>query len=96
MAFKWNIERNSFDKIYIFIELSKLNVTREQLYLWSAPMDIIEDYQFYLNELPILNQKLFYNCTLPRFDLLCQYSLGISISSYSSLKEIIENFYLQE
>ncbi|CAF1356637.1 unnamed protein product [Adineta steineri] len=94
---KWNIERNNFDKIYSFTELSKHNVTSEQLYLWSAPMDIIEDYQFYLNDISILNEKFFYNCTLPRFGPLCQYSLDISISSNSSsLKEIIENFYLQE
>ncbi|CAF4102331.1 unnamed protein product, partial [Rotaria sordida] len=65
-------------------------------------MDIVERYQFYLNHLSILNQssfmatQLFYNCTLPRFGPLCQYSLDNYISHNSSLYEIIYNFYQHE
>ncbi|CAF1555053.1 unnamed protein product [Rotaria sordida] len=40
--------------------------------------------------------QLFYNCTLPRFGPLCQYSLDNYISHNSSLYEIIYNFYQHE
>ncbi|CAF1464938.1 unnamed protein product, partial [Adineta steineri] len=101
---KWNIEENSFDQNYSFSQLKMLNVTSQQLYLWSAPMDIVEEYESYLNQSLFSNQslalmatQLFYNCTLPRFGSVCQYSLDISTSSFaSSLKEIIHDFYLQE
>ncbi|CAF1368478.1 unnamed protein product [Adineta ricciae] len=73
-------ENNNFSK-YTFAELSKMNVTSEQLYLWSAPVDLIEHYQFYLNqqltttieENLLLSNKYFYNCTLPRFGPECRY-----------------------
>ncbi|CAF1483273.1 unnamed protein product [Rotaria sordida] len=40
--------------------------------------------------------QLFYNCTLPRFGPLCQYSLDTYISHNSSLYEIIYDFYQHE
>jgi hypothetical protein len=49
---KWIIEENHFDKKFTFTQLSKQHLTSQQLYLWSAPMDIIENYQVYLNQLP--------------------------------------------
>ncbi|UJR18456.1 hypothetical protein I4U23_005361 [Adineta vaga] len=48
---KWNIKENNFGQKFAFAELSKLHITSQQLYMWSAPMDVIEDYQFYLNQL---------------------------------------------
>ena len=48
---KWNIRENNFDQSFTFAELYKRNITSKQLYLWSAPMDIVEHYQFYLNQL---------------------------------------------
>ncbi|CAF1130475.1 unnamed protein product [Adineta steineri] len=100
---EWHIEENSFDQKYSFSQLKMLNITSQQLYLWSAPMDIVEEYESYLNQSLLSNQssalmatKLFYNCTQPRFGSVCQYSLDISTSSFpSSLKEIIHDFYLQ-
>ncbi|CAF1467257.1 unnamed protein product, partial [Adineta steineri] len=101
---KWNIEENSFDQNYSFSQLKMLNITSQQLYLWSAPVDIVEEYESYLNQSLFSNQslalmatQLFYNCTQSRFGSVCQYSLDISTSSVaSSLKEIIHDFYLQE
>ncbi|CAF4082700.1 unnamed protein product, partial [Rotaria sordida] len=99
---KWIIEENNLDQKFTFNQLYKQNITSQQLYLWSAPMDVVERYQFYLNHLSISNQssfmatQLFYNCTLPRFGPLCQYSLDTYISPNSSLYEIIYDFYQHE
>ncbi|CAF0891325.1 unnamed protein product, partial [Rotaria sordida] len=70
---KWNIEENNLDQKFTFNQLYEQNITSQQLYLWSAPMDVVERYQFYLNHISISNQSFFmttqwfYNCTLPRF-----------------------------
>ncbi|CAF0917709.1 unnamed protein product, partial [Rotaria sordida] len=99
---KWNIEENNLDQKFTFNQLYKQNITSQQLYLWSAPMDVVERYQFYLNHISISNQSFFmttqwfYNCTLPRFGPLCQYSLDNYISHYSTLYEIIYDFYQHE
>jgi hypothetical protein len=52
---KFNVEKDNFFPKFTFAELSKQNITSQQLYLWSAPIDIIERYQFYLNQLTISN-----------------------------------------
>ena len=97
---RFNIEKNdSFSKFLTFDDLSKENVTSQQLYLWSAPIDVIERYQFYLNQLTTktndssLGGEFFYNCTLPRFGPLCQYELYYHDPHHSSLYEIIWNYY---
>jgi hypothetical protein len=96
---KWNIEEYSFDEKFTFSELAKRNITSEELYRWSAPIDIIEDYQFYLNQLttlkifPSMSTQLFYNCTSSTFGSLCQYSLDGYESSYLSLQDIIHDYY---
>ena len=71
-SLKFNIQKNDLFPSFTFADLSKQNITSQQLYLWSAPIDLIEQYQFYLNELS-LSTKYFYNCTLPRFGPMCQY-----------------------
>ncbi|CAF4427693.1 unnamed protein product [Rotaria sp. Silwood2] len=43
-----------------------MNIISQQLYLWSTPIDIVERYQFYLNQLSTSNDKpletqVFYN-----------------------------------
>ncbi|CAF1685370.1 unnamed protein product [Adineta ricciae] len=96
---KWNIQKNNFHQNFTFDELFKNNITSQQLYIWSAPMDIIENYQFYLNQLSTLNQtslgtKIYYNCTLPWFGPMCQYSLDVQQSSNSSLNKVIYDFYV--
>ncbi|CAF3046625.1 unnamed protein product, partial [Rotaria sp. Silwood2] len=51
LSSKFHIENNDIFPKLTFAELAKLNITSQQLYLWSAPIDLIERYQFYLNEL---------------------------------------------
>ncbi|CAF2859675.1 unnamed protein product [Rotaria sp. Silwood2] len=91
--------QNGSYQIIPYLSLHKLNITSEQLYLWSAPIDVAENYQFYLNQLsisyePSMAMQLFYNCTLPRFGPLCQYKFDEYKPHYTSLNEIIDNSYL--
>ncbi|CAF0830570.1 unnamed protein product [Rotaria sordida] len=92
---KWKIQEPSLNQTFTFVQLSKENITSQQLYHWSAPMDVVERYQLYLDEhLSSMESQLFYNCTLPRFGSLCQYSLDINQPDNSlSLNEIIYDFY---
>jgi hypothetical protein len=97
---KWNITKNSVGEVFTFADLSYLNITGQQLYLWSASMDIIEKYQIYLDERLISNQPLmsaerYYNCTLPRFGPMCQYSFDNYQSDHLSLNETLYDFYLK-
>jgi hypothetical protein len=77
---KFHMKENNFDQKLTFEQLSKQNITSQQLYLWSAPIDLIEEYQFYRNQLSksektSLSTRIFYNCTLPYFGSQCQYVL---------------------
>jgi hypothetical protein len=101
LSFEFNIENNDLISKFTFSNLSKQNITSRELYLWSAPIDIIENYQFYLNQLSIendlsLSNEIFYNCTMPRFGPKCQYQLSYHDSSHSSLYDIIYNFYYSD
>ncbi|CAF1326178.1 unnamed protein product [Adineta ricciae] len=81
---------------FSFVDLAKQNITSDQLYLWSAPIDTVENYQLYLNQLyksTTLGEETFYNCTLPRFGPMCQYEFYDFNSNYSSLHEIIYDIY---
>ena len=77
-----------------FSKLKQQNITAEQLYSWSTPIDLIEDYQIYLNTNDTsLSNKRFYNCTLPRFGSHCEYQLIHYSSHYSSFYDLIKGFY---
>jgi hypothetical protein len=94
----FHLDKNDIAPKFTFAELSKQNVTSQQLYLWSAPIDLIERYQFYLNQLSTSNRSLsetdvFYNCTIQRFGPLCQYEFVYLYPDQSSLYEIIDDFY---
>ncbi|UJR17508.1 hypothetical protein I4U23_004403 [Adineta vaga] len=88
---KWNIVENNFDQKFTFAELYQQDITSEQLYFWSAPMKLIEDYQTYYEP-----SSMFYNCTLPKFGPQCQYSLDTYQSYHSSLSALVHEFYCTE
>jgi hypothetical protein len=95
---KFDIKENDIDQKFTFDELSKRNVTIEELFHWSATIDTIENYQFYLNEIkhsnkPLATNGIYYNCTLPYFGDKCQYIFNDYKSYYSSLDELIYNYY---
>jgi hypothetical protein len=99
---KWNIQEDTLHQKFTFAQLHQENITSQQLYLWSAPMDVIERYQLYLNHLPISSKsssmasQLFYNCTSPRFGPICQYSFDDYEPDHLSLNEFIYSFYQQK
>ena len=98
---RWSIQPNTRDPKFTFAELYLENITSQQLYLWSAPMDTVELYQSYLNQIPNsfdesgIIDKVFYNCTLPRFGPACQYELDQSQPFMSSLSESTRDYYRQ-
>ena len=62
---------------WTFAQLRMANVSSEQLYSWSAPLDVVEEYEIYLTTKSSSQQMLFYNCTFPWIGPLCQYSFGL-------------------
>ena len=83
-----------------FSQLAEPEISSKRLYLWSAPIDLIERYQFYLNQPPppiktSLGTQFFYNCTWPQIGPFCKYSFDFERDekSFSSLSEFIEDFY---
>ena len=86
------INSDSFSK-FTFNDLSKLNITSEELYLWSIPIDTIGRYQDYLEKLSISSgDTIVYNCSWPRFGSQCQYDLPYYYYSNLSLSEMISRF----
>ncbi|CAF2143960.1 unnamed protein product [Rotaria magnacalcarata] len=99
---KFHIDTNNVFPKFTFEELSKQNMANEQLYLWSPPIDFVEYYQYYLNQLPTSNnlsvaKQFLYNCidTLPRFGSTCQYELVYHHKKHLSLCDIIHDFTMQ-
>ncbi|CAF1434089.1 unnamed protein product [Adineta steineri] len=93
-SFKFHIENDYSLAIFSFVDLAKKNITSDDLYVWSTPIDIIEQYQIYLETNDVsLSKQIFYNCTLPRFGPMCQYELYYYHDNYSSLYEIIHGYY---
>ena len=95
----WITTDSHLNEPFTFAELHEQQITAEQLYLWSTPIDIIEHYQSFLTQLPTSLQtpmatELFHNCTLPLFGPSCQYELDNYHSAYSSLSEMINDYYL--
>ena len=95
---KFLVKNKDFFPKFTFLELSQQNISSQQLYLWSTPIDLVEYYQLYLNQLStadnsFLAEKVFYNCTWPRFGPMCQYELVYHHSDHSSLNKVIKDFY---
>jgi hypothetical protein len=74
-----------------FADMKRNNVTSEQLYMWSAPIDLIEDYQWYLDR-NISGSLLFYNCTPPWFGSVCQYAFESDTSN--SVDTVVKSIFL--
>ncbi|CAF1455961.1 unnamed protein product [Adineta ricciae] len=95
---EWHDEDYDHKQIFTFADLYKQHITSNDLYHWSASVDVIEEYQWYLNRLDMfgdasLATRKYYNCTLPQFGRMCQYSFLNFQSSFSSLNEILDDFY---
>lgn len=80
---------NIDDQKFTFEELCMYNISIQELLLWSTPIDIVEKYQLYLNDLnSSLSNEVIYNCTKPWFGLHCQYSF--EFTEYMTMIEIVE------
>ncbi|CAM4810548.1 unnamed protein product [Rotaria magnacalcarata] len=77
-----------------FQELSVANISAQQLFTWSVPINVIEQYQYYLYEQKSSLNKYFYNCTEPWFGLKCQYSFDVD--KKMSFKQIIDTVFLNK
>ncbi|CAF4846028.1 unnamed protein product, partial [Rotaria sp. Silwood2] len=84
-----------------FETLQRENITSQQLYLLSAPIDVVERYQEFL-EKPnsSLSTQIFNNCSKPWFGEYCQYSFNLTWSFnripwayFNYLKQEINNAF---
>ncbi len=74
---------------YTFEDLRQKNITSDQLYNWSAPIDLIEYYQNYLETNISTNNFVFYNCTYPWFGSRCDYSFDESRSDFGEQAQVL-------
>ena len=71
------------DNSFTFEDLYKKNITSQQLYEWSASIDLIESYQNYLENNISASKFRFYNCTYPWFGSYCEYRFDRPRSYFS-------------
>ena len=96
------LKESDKDQRFSFDELYQQNITSEQLYRWSAPIDTVESYQLYINQRQIqpssswIETAWFYNCTSSRFGPTCQYSFEDMRADYSTIEEFLLDFYRHE
>ncbi len=77
---------------FTFEELHKQNISTYQLYTWSAPIDLIEHYQIYLDKNLSRNDLIFYNCTYPWFGTHCEYSFDRDRAHWSFAQQVELSF----
>ncbi|CAF1403365.1 unnamed protein product [Adineta ricciae] len=85
-------ELNPFSSSFAFEELRSKSITSDQLYKWSAVIDIAEEYEYYLNN-PSSETDFFpfHNCTFPWFGVFCQYTFDFDTNS--SIADIVEAIF---
>ena len=81
---------------FTFNQLRLMNVTCERLYSWSAPIDLAEQYQIYLNGDDSLSATMFHNCTQGWFGFICQYSFRLPEPTLSFASIVKTKFQLKQ
>ncbi|UJR18635.1 hypothetical protein I4U23_005543 [Adineta vaga] len=93
---KFHVKPSGYTSNFTFAELSKRNISNGDLYSWFAPIDLIEHYQLYLNNLEIssneIKEEIFYNCTENRFGSMCQYQFNQELYS-DDITVYVKDFY---
>lgn len=81
---------NTVDQNFTFAELRHFNVTAQDLLLWSAPIDLAERYQYYIDQPANLSESndIFFYCTESWFGSQCQYSF--ELGENKALDDVIE------
>ena len=89
---------NSRGENVTFKELRLGNITTRELLSWSAPIDLIDRYELYLNEIDLslssLSNEVFYNCSKPWFGLRCEYSF--EFNEDMSIDQIVQNTFARK
>ena len=86
----FHIDQEDVFPKFTFADLWNEQITTEQLYHWSVPIDIIERYQ---TKDMSLSNEMIYNCSWPRFGSYCQYEIDHDHGAHSTLHEIITSYY---
>ena len=64
--------------VFNFVELRKQNVTVQDLFSWSAPVDLLELYQQYIETANVSSLfQTFHNCSPLWFGVYCQYTFDL-------------------
>lgn len=56
------VENNNSNLSFTFVELAKESITSEQLYLWSAPIDLLCQYELQFKSHEILLKSATLTC----------------------------------
>ena len=74
-------ETNGASSVTLF-DLYQQNTTIEELYSWSAHLDLIEEYEAYRQDRTQESRSIFYNCTAKsKFGRFCQYSFDSQVAT---------------
>ena len=86
---------NTRDQNFTFDELKQLHVTTENLLSWSAPVDLVEKYQYYIDHSENISKSedIFFNCTKPWFGSQCQYSFDFN--PFYSFQQIVQQIFIK-
>ena len=77
--------------VFTFKELSKRSIIISELLSWSAPVDLIESYQQYIETAnSSLESQEFYNCTSSWFGAFCQYIFNLDETFDNIVKQTFE------
>jgi hypothetical protein len=78
---------------YTFEQLKQLNITVEILLSWSTPVDLVEQYQIYIDKLnSSLKSEMFYQCESPWFGVFCQYTFDLD----DTLNDIVKMTFIMK
>ncbi|CAF1457168.1 unnamed protein product [Adineta ricciae] len=93
LSSKFSVKTDNSVEIFYFDDLVKKNITSQQLYEWSVPIDTIEQYEYYLESNDSSWQKQpVYICTLPRFGPMCQYQLYYDLGEYGTFSKLVSYY----
>ena len=83
--------RGNTSSNFTFDALKRRNVSSQDLLVWSAPIEIAEHYENFLNQPnPTSALELFYNCTSLWFGPFCQYTFD----SNETIDQIVQRTFL--
>ncbi|CAF4273042.1 unnamed protein product, partial [Rotaria magnacalcarata] len=82
---------NDIGRSFTFSQLKQQNITSQMLLLWSASIDMAEQYHIFLNNdlnSPSEEEQMFYNCTSSWFGSSCRFTFDYVINN--NFKQIVD------